>query len=588
MISVRIQGREETIPLEEFEARVRQGLISPRTSVCLPVLTGEHWVDARELELFRRLYLPSRIHFTRAFSLGRFPLFTTLLCAVQVAIFFYVAGWERVVPLDALIAAGAKWRPNVLELGETWRLLAANLLHRDILHLFFNMFFLFNIGGSIENAYRLKDYVLILVVSALGTTGLSTLMSDLPSVGASGMVLGLFGSASVFGYKYSDILPKRYRRYFGGAVLPYAIFILYVGLASKDTDNWGHLGGMMGGLFVTLFLQPRLLYLGRPRPRLLGRLAPHLIAFGLCAGVLAAGPAIHALGPKLVSVSEKSSGITFLHPLAWQYGENHLAYPARGNALGASIGVRAERRTTAPFELGELRRRFLTEELAGRERDGEITAVEVLGERPFLIPGARAVDLTVALESRAGPQITRNILIERGYYAYKVILSAPRPWSKAYAPVFAEMMAGIELIEPSALAAARARAAMFPGMRSAHVDLGEQLARIGAVPEARAAYQTALGAAGDDADATFGLARLALDYGGDLETAERMVTALFERESGEPAYAGLLADLRRRLGQIDGACAVLQESLDHIKNPPDDLRSRLTEMSCRGGAWTDR
>src|SRR5204862_1052563 len=101
----------------------------------------------------------------------------------------------------------------------------------------------------------LQDYALILLVSALTTTLLSTAMSTLPSVGASGVVLGLFGAASVFGYKYSDILPKKYRRYFGGAVLPYALFILYVGLATKDTDNWGHLGGLLGGMLASIPLE---------------------------------------------------------------------------------------------------------------------------------------------------------------------------------------------------------------------------------------------------------------------------------------------------------------------------------------------
>ncbi len=138
--------------------------------VRLPVLTGERWVDARELELFRRLYAPARIHFTRSFSLGSFPVVTTLLCLAQIFIYFKIAGAQRILPLDPLIAAGAKVQPNILELGETWRLLTANVLHRDVLHLLFNMFFLFNVGGTIENAYRLQDYLLILIASAIATT----------------------------------------------------------------------------------------------------------------------------------------------------------------------------------------------------------------------------------------------------------------------------------------------------------------------------------------------------------------------------------------------------------------------------------
>ena len=44
-----------------------------------------------ELELFQHLYAPARIHFTRAFSLGRFPYLTTVLCLVQVAVYVLVA-----------------------------------------------------------------------------------------------------------------------------------------------------------------------------------------------------------------------------------------------------------------------------------------------------------------------------------------------------------------------------------------------------------------------------------------------------------------------------------------------------------------
>jgi membrane associated rhomboid family serine protease len=176
VISLRLDQGEETIPLEEFEARVRQGLIEPHTPVRFPILTGDRWVDARELDLFRRLYAPARIHFARSFSLGRFPTVTAVLALLQIVLYFAIAGAHRALPPDPLIDAGAKVQPNVLELGETWRLLTANLLHRDVLHVLFNMFFLFNVGGAIENIYRLEDYALILLVSALATTTLSTMM----------------------------------------------------------------------------------------------------------------------------------------------------------------------------------------------------------------------------------------------------------------------------------------------------------------------------------------------------------------------------------------------------------------------------
>lgn len=588
MISVRIEEGEETIPLEEFESRVRQGRIAPSTPVRLPVLTGDRWIDARELELFQRLYAPARIHFARAFSLGRFPFVTTGLCLLQIVLFFGLAGGARVIALDPLIDAGAKMQPNILELGETWRLLTANLLHRDRMHLLFNMFFLFNVGGTIENAYRLRDYVLILLASAVGTTVLSTLLSQLPSVGASGMVLGLFGSASVFGYKYSDILPTRYRRYFGGAVLPYALFILYVGLATKDTDNWGHLGGLVGGGLATIPLQPKLLHFGRRRPAFLIHNGALLAAAAIVAVVLALGPIIRAVGPSYRAFEEEESGVAFVYPARWTIGENHLGYAAAGNALGVSIGVRAERRTTQPIRLPEVRRRFLEEDLARREKNGDIAAVEIIAERPFLLDGGRALQVDIALDSRAGPQITRNILVARGYYSYALVLSAPRAWAEAYAPIFSQMTAQARLTEPRPLVRAKQKVETFPGMSSAHVELADQLATIGRVDAAAAAYDRALAALPTHREALYGRAKLTADYGGDLEAGSRIAAELWRLSPQEPAYAALLADLERRLGRIEAACGTLQETLDLVPDPPEDLRERLRALSCRSGAWLDR
>jgi membrane associated rhomboid family serine protease len=587
VISLRSETGEETIPLDEFETRVREGLIEPSSQVRFPILTGERWVDARELDVFRRLYAPARIHFARSFTLARFPTVTVSLIAIQVILFFGVAGARWALTVDPLIAAGAKNQPNILELGETWRLLTANFLHRDVLHLFFNMFFLFNVGGAMENAYRLQDYLLILLVSALATTVFSSAMSTLPSVGASGVVLGLFGAASVFGYKYSDILPKKYRRYFGGAVLPYALFILYVGLASPDTDNWGHLGGLLGGIVAALPLDPRLLHLAGPRRSIFLRNIPAVLAVVLIVVTVTIGPVVRMFGPRLRTFESPEIGLAISYPALWSVGENHLGYPSWGNNLGTTLGLRAESRTTHPARLTEIRERFLGE-LKKREQDGDITAVEVLDERPVSLDGGKAIELRISLESRAGPQVTRNILIERGYYWYTISFSSPLAYAKGYEPIFDLMAQEIRLTEPMTLVKARTVVSTFPGMSSAHVELGRELAAIGSMKAAAQSYQRALQALPEQADALYGLAKLAHDYEGDLDDAEKIAESLYELRPEEAGYAALLADLRLRLGQVDGACAVLQESLDRISDPPEDLRERLRALKCGSSAFLER
>lgn len=530
-------------------------------------------------EEFEPPHLPAlgRIRLARTFTLSRFPYFTVALCAVMVWWFFSLAGTSRFIPLDPLIESGAKARPNILELGQTWRLLTANLLHRDVLHLLFNTFFLFNLGGTMENAFRLRDYLMVLVASALATTILSVAMSNVPSVGASGMILGLFGAASVFGYKYGAYLPRRYRRYFGGAVLPYALFILYVGLVTPDTDNWGHLGGLLGGAAASLFLQPRI---WPARPGLIPRFGSILVTVTLLAAVWVAGIVLKSTPHVFETLSEPRSGIVFGYPPYWISGHNHLGYAAKGNRLGTSVGVRAETRGFEPYTLREVRDEFVDGQLKALEARGDIAAVRIEEEGPFLLEGGRAVEIRATLESRAGPQVTRNILIERGYYRYAVVLSAPRAWADAYAPLLDAMTEALRLVEPRALSEAREVAERFPGMTRAHVRLGQELARIGDVEASRAAYDRALQTLPGDTQALYGKAKLIADFGGDLNEAERTASLLVAREPDEPTFAALLADLRQRLGRQESACQVLQATFDRLERPPEELRQRMVDLRC--------
>ena len=158
MLWIRTAAGEETLDLAEFEGRVLAGEIPPETPVRFPVITGDRFVPARELEMFRGLYRPDRIYFTRYFNLSRFPWITTAVVAANVAV--YVA---MVVTMHAevgqgdvtgwMVRFGAKATPLIRDLGQSWRFLTANFVHKDLLHIGFNLFVLFNIGGALENAF---------------------------------------------------------------------------------------------------------------------------------------------------------------------------------------------------------------------------------------------------------------------------------------------------------------------------------------------------------------------------------------------------------------------------------------------------
>src|SRR5690606_24980708 len=159
----------EEMELAEFERRAREGDIAPQHQVCFPAVTGDAFVPARDLELFRGLYAAGAITFKRYFNLGRVPYLTGALMAVLLLTFLKWQGAaDGALPLSDsdLLQKGAKSRPLIVELGQWWRLLTANLLHGSWVHLIGNLIFLLNLGGAAEAVFRRLDFLLVLVASA--------------------------------------------------------------------------------------------------------------------------------------------------------------------------------------------------------------------------------------------------------------------------------------------------------------------------------------------------------------------------------------------------------------------------------------
>ena len=84
-----------------------------------------------------------------AFAITGVPWVTIGLLLATACVLIAAAGLRSSVGLHSLLLYGAKATPLILDRGETWRLFAANLLHKDPLHLAFNAFALWNVGGAL-------------------------------------------------------------------------------------------------------------------------------------------------------------------------------------------------------------------------------------------------------------------------------------------------------------------------------------------------------------------------------------------------------------------------------------------------------
>ncbi len=589
MIRIRSHAGVNTLDLEEFERRVARGEIAPDTPVNFPLVTGERWVPARQLEVFRGLYRPDRIYFMRYFNLSRFPWMTAALVLVNAAVFlamhFSREGGAASVT-GAMVEFGAKARPLILDLGETWRLLSANVVHRDWLHLAFNLFVLFNVGGALENAYRPLDYLLVLVASALGTTLLSFLGSAAVSAGASGMVFGCFGGIIVFGLKYRDIIPRRYRRFFGSAVVPYVLIFLWIGWMSDNTDNWGHLGGLIAGTVVTLLLRPRLLEVAGPRRR--RRLPRVMLLALLTGGVIVVGPLLRPLLPILVRDRDPEFGIEIAYPWGWGRSITALGWLGVSNRMkGAGptyLHVFTEERT-APVDLTRVADEWFDEELYRHEHAGRVRRVRRGPPVPARVAGREALRYDAAFELYDGrgvprPYLLRLFVLARGSLVYTLVFLAPESRFASYTRVFDRMLEAVRLDEPAFLLHARAETLIEPESPAALRRLGEAWARLDARRLAEETFRQAIEYAPSDPFIRLSLARLLLRDPKRRDEAVPLLREVARSLPHDPEPLELLAEHRLATGRIEEARRLYGEALRRDPRRPA-LRQRVQELTDR-------
>ncbi len=133
--------------------------------------------------------------------------------------------------------------------GEFYRLITGAFLHGDEIHLLFNCYALYIIGGQVEGFFGKSRYIAIYLLSALFGSFLSIMFSgNVPSVGASGAVFGLMGALLYFGYHYRVYLSSAVK----SQIIPLIVINLIIGFTSTGIDNAAHIGGLIGGVIASI------------------------------------------------------------------------------------------------------------------------------------------------------------------------------------------------------------------------------------------------------------------------------------------------------------------------------------------------
>jgi rhomboid protease GluP len=173
---------------------------------------------------------------------------TTLVYLLQVASQYLVG-----VDLPALY--GMKINQAILA-GQYWRLITPMFLHGSILHIAFNMYALYAFGPTLERYFGRFRFLALYFLSGFAGNIASFIFSPAASLGSSTAIFGLLAAEGIFLYQNRKLFKGVAQRAIT-QVVTIAAVNLVIGL-SPGIDNWGHVGGLLGGALFTWLAGPLL------------------------------------------------------------------------------------------------------------------------------------------------------------------------------------------------------------------------------------------------------------------------------------------------------------------------------------------
>jgi rhomboid protease GluP len=155
---------------------------------------------------------------------------------------------------DLPVCYGLKVNELILD-GQWWRLIAPVFLHANLLHIGFNMYALYVLGPELERHFGHWQFLALYLLSGFAGVVLSFLLTPNASLGASTAVFGLLGAQGAFVYLNRKLFGRRAQAMLR-SIVNIAVINLLIGLATPSIDNWGHIGGLVGGGLFALIAAP--------------------------------------------------------------------------------------------------------------------------------------------------------------------------------------------------------------------------------------------------------------------------------------------------------------------------------------------
>ena len=196
----------------------------------------------------------SRRYFARGRGAGpAFPL-TWVIIGLTVVVSFMAMSPDGAFLYDLL-----QLDKGAVANGEYYRLWTVTLVHDpgNLLHLFFNMYALYICGPLVEQLYGSRLFVgFYLLCAAAGSVASFVFGSDVPSVGASGAIFGLFGILLAASRAHHPVLDRRGRSLVGQIGMLIVLNLILGFALGARIDNAAHVGGLLAGLWLGVLIVP--------------------------------------------------------------------------------------------------------------------------------------------------------------------------------------------------------------------------------------------------------------------------------------------------------------------------------------------
>ncbi len=301
-----------------------------------------------------------------------------------------------------LIALGGNYAPFV-ERGEVWRLVTANFLHGNMMHIIVNGYSFWILGRFVERVYGRSRLTLVFVLTAILSALASWLANASLSVGASGGITGFLGLLAAFTLHYRDRLDPRFRRSFLSNLALIIGINIVIGVSYSGIDHWAHLAGFVAGFALGYCVRPVILFGGGTTPgriRLIVRLTGFVLVAAFVAQLYAFifSVVIPEKGPARI-LSDAGGRFTLAYPAFFsveQGQDEESGFIRIGNNLNRTIALQVTEREYALRVIEGFR-------ASGIEADeGLVNGYRVIRVRgPVTVQGRRVLLRMALIESPA-------------------------------------------------------------------------------------------------------------------------------------------------------------------------------------------